>query len=182
MERNIPFVVSNNTQSSKKRDEEDFWINSVLKNIKKVNKRPNDIKVRYNEKTFRYKKIPETKHGLEINGYFQSEKYFKKYKNEIIELFTSYKKQIIGKLNKKLSPKNKTISIHIRRTDYVKLQHAHVVQDINYYKTSLEKMSSELGYNNTTNMNDDYTFIVFSDDIEWCKNHELFSSFKNIGI
>ena len=180
LERNIPFVVSNNTQSSKKRDEEDFWINSVLKNIKKVNKRPNDIKVRYNEKTFRYKKIPETKHGLEINGYFQSEKYFKKYKNEIIELFTSYKKQIIGKLNKKLSPKNKTISIHIRRTDYVKLQHAHVVQDINYYKTSLEKMSSELGYNNTTNMNDDYTFIVFSDDIEWCKNHELFSSFKNI--
>ena len=180
IDRKKNFYISNNTQSCTKRNEETKWINDVLKSVKKVSKRPGEIKVRYNEKKFSYNPIPETKHGLELNGYFQSEKYFKHNKTEIIKLFTEYKNNIIEKLNNKLPDNKNTISIHIRRTDYLKLQHAHVVQDDEYYKNALEILSKKLDFKTPIDLNNEYTFVIFSDDIEWCKKHTLFMPFKNI--
>jgi hypothetical protein len=41
----------------------------------------------YFEPSFSYLEIPEFKEDICLNGYFQSEKYFKKFKKEILELF-----------------------------------------------------------------------------------------------
>ena len=180
IDRKQDFCISNYTNSCTKRSEENSWINTVLSSVKKTQKRPKEVKMRYNERGFNHQKIPETDKGLELNGYFQSEKYFKHNKKQIIELFTLYKKQIMGKLIKKLPKNTKTISMHIRRTDYVKLQHAHVLQGLDYYEESIKRIMRELKYESIEKLNEDYTYVVFSDDIEWCKTTRIFSKAKNI--
>jgi hypothetical protein len=180
IDRKQTICVSDYTNTCTRREEESFWIKTVLSDIKKTDKRPREIKVRYKERGFKHQKIPETDKGLELDGYFQSEKYFKHNRRQIVNIFTKYKKQIIKKLQKKLPIDKKTISIHIRRTDYIKYQHAHVVQDLDYYKSAIERLVGELGYKDIEELNKNYTFVVFSDDIKWCKTVELFNSLENV--
>ena len=181
IDRKMKYCVTNFTQSCTKREEEELWLRTIFKDIKKVNNRPKEVKLKYSERYMNYQKIPNSKNkGLEIYGYYQSEKYFKHNKNKIIELFKKYKKNIQKELDEKLDEKNKTISVHIRRGDYLKLQHAHVVQNIEYYKNALEKLSTELKYNSIEEMNKEYKLVIFSDDIKWCKKCELFKKLKNI--
>lgn len=106
----------------------------------------------YKEPCFEYKEIPYQK-DIFLSGYFQSEKYFIDFKDEVI---TTIKEQLGFNISK---PNNK-ISIHIRRGDYVGNEcHPHITLEyinsaINYFK--------ELGYN-------DKDFIVFTDDVRWCR-------------
>ncbi len=96
-----------------------------------------------------------------LNGYWQSEKYFKDIEHIIREeLAPSSQKQfeIIEKYS--LDVLNNAVSIHVRRTDYLHQQQNHPVQPIEYYNKALELLK------------DDYKYIlVFSDDIEWCKQN-----------
>ena len=103
---------------------------------------------------FKYKKIPKGK-NLSITGYFQSEKYFKKYKKNILEKFLPTD-SIRNEILKEYSPDENSVSIHIRRGDYLKFQDVHPVQDKNYF-------------NQAINMVDGYKKIfIVSDDLEWC--------------
>lgn len=181
LDRNMKYYVTNYTQSCTKRKDEKEWLNTIFKNVNKTNNRPKNIKYIYKERSHKYQKIPNSnKVGLEIYGYFQSEKYFKHNKEKVINLFTSYKKKIQHKLDKIFNYDKKTISLHIRRGDYIKLQHAHVVQDLEYYKKSLLKLSQKLNYKTISDMNKDYRLVIFSDDIKWCKNIELFNLLDNV--
>lgn len=56
------------------------------------------------------------------------------------------------------------VSIHVRRGDY--MNHHHFVQlgMTNYYQNALEILL-------TNNEIDKYHFVIFSDDIEWCKSN-----------
>lgn len=180
IDRKIEYYVTNFTNSCTRRTEESFWLETILKSVKKVNKRPSEIKVKYSERGMNFQKIPQTTKGLELYGYWQSPKYFEHNKKKVIELFTEYKKEISNKLNKYYKFKKPTISIHIRRADYLKLQHAHVVQTEEYYKKSLERLATELNYKNINELNKEYTFVIFSDDIKWCETEsELFKSLKD---
>lgn len=111
-----------------------------------------------------YLNIPD---GCDLQGYFQSEKYFKHVEEEIRELFI-FKDEIKETANK-LFPtfENETVSIHLRRGDYINQQQFHPVCPPEYYVNALQ---------NFTNKN--YHFIIFSDDIEYCK--ELFEDQENI--
>lgn len=114
----------------------------------------------FGEKEFKYNKLPKFTTNTKLNGYFQSEKYFKKYRNEILEYFEPTKdivdkvKLIYGDVLHK-----KTCSIHVRRGDYLHLETFHPVLSINYYKESFNKLGSDLVY------------LIFSDDISWCKEN-----------
>lgn len=110
---------------------------------------------------FEYIKIHPPKDDFIISGYFQSEKYFKHNKEQIID-FLKIPKTIDDYINQKYGNllKQKTTSIHVRRGDYLKLQNHHPILDIDYYKKSISLLE-----------NDTDTFIVFSNDIEWCKNN-----------
>lgn len=181
IDRKYDFCVTNFTQSCTKRKDETEWLNTIFKYIKKVNNRPTNIRLLYKEKTFKYQKIPDTNNNsFEVYGYFQSDKYFKHNKEKIIELFTLYKKEIQTDLDKIFNNEKNTISIHIRRGDYLKLQHAHIVQSLDYYEKALKRLSIELKYNNIVEMNKIYKILIFSDDIDWCKEQKLFKSLKNI--
>lgn len=117
----------------------------------------NPIILRYN---FNYetKEIPTS--NFMIEGFFQSEKYFKHNRKEIIDMinFSSYEKYI----NEKYSFINtkRCTSIHVRRGDYVKYPNHHPTQKLYYYLKGIEMLKSKTD-----------VFLIFSDDINWCKEN-----------
>ena len=131
--------------------------NNILKNI---NEGRIIVKNIYNEPNFSYGAITYSD-GLEICGCFQSEKYFIKNKNEILKLF-SINDNISYKLTNfllKTNPEIKnTVSLHVRRGDYLNHPNSHRFIGVDYIYNSLSKFENSMIY-------------VFSDDIEWCKNN-----------
>ena len=99
---------------------------------------------------------------VSLLGYFPSEKYFQKIKASIKEDFTFHSN--ICELSKAMICKlDKPISLHVRRTDYKTDTNA-LVLDPNYYLEALKLFDK------------DRIVIIFSDDPEWCKQQEFFSS------
>lgn len=98
-----------------------------------------------------------------IEDYFQTEKYFTNIKNQIRQDFT-FKKDYLDSCKNFMNEIGDAIFLHIRRGDYVNLQHYHPLCDIEYYTKAL------------TYFGKDIPVLVFSDDIEWCSQQELFNS------
>ena len=116
----------------------------------------------YNEPKFSYSKITLTD-STEIDGYFQSEKYFKEYEDDIKKVMTlkpEHKDILTSKLP---SNGNKNVSLHIRRGDYLRLQHIHPIMSMDYFVNGINHIKNELG--------GDVNLIIFSDDITWCKEN-----------
>ena len=117
----------------------------------------------HSENNFHYDKIKPMKKNIKLHGYFQSEKYFVKHRPEIIELLNiSELKQIV---KEKYGDKKDYISIHVRRGDYLTLKDYHHNLDIEYYKKAISFYDKE------------HKFLIFSNDIAWCKNN--FNFIKN---
>ena len=101
-------------------------------------------------------------YNYELNGFWQSEKYFLNISDLVREQFRPTN-EIIEKLKKYID--GKSISLHIRRTDYITSKGFHPVQTTQYYDKALEIIG-------------DYDqLLVFSDDINWCKEN---LKYKNI--
>lgn len=113
----------------------------------------------YREPCFSYKEIPYSS-GMDLIGYFQSEKYFKQSKDSIYRYF-EFTDEIQEEINKQYFKYKelKTASIHIRRGDYLKYPDIHPVCDAKYYNDAMARL----------NMVD--KFLVFSDDPKWCKEN-----------
>ncbi len=96
-------------------------------------------------------------------GNFQSEKYFNHCKESIIEQFT-FKQEIYNKssifIDNLKSENKQLVSLHVRRGDYLSRQHEHPVQTIEWYKLAMNVFDSEKTI-----------FLIFSDDIAWCKHN-----------
>ena len=138
----------------------------------------------YNEPECSYIKIPYAP-KIKIYGYFQSEKYFINNKDAIIKFFKtcSLRADTQKKISDNLAKINyaKTISIHVRRGDYLHLQDLHPVQNEQYYDLALTTIAHKLGFtstNATIILNSKYKFVIYSDDIEWCRNSKFFASFN----
>ena len=102
----------------------------------------------------------EFNNSLILNGYFQGLKYFKDYSEEIKELFSpseDFLKKIYQIYPQLHSPKS--LSIHVRRGDYLTISDILPAVDISYINSSLEILN---GY--------DIGFI-FSDDKHWAKEN-----------
>jgi len=106
----------------------------------------------YQERRYNYDPIPYQK-NLMIGGYFSSEKYFDKYRKEIIELFKDHEMLESIKFDFINS-----VSLHVRRGDYL-INASHICGE-NYYKKALSFMDSKTQI--------DHIYII-SDDIPWCK-------------
>lgn len=98
-----------------------------------------------------------------LDGYWQSEKYFSEISDIIRNDFSPNEIQL-DKLNKTPLINTNSVSIHIRRTDYVSSNGYHPVQTIEYYTKALDIIGEY-----------DYIFI-FSDDIQWCKENLQFKN------
>ena len=101
-----------------------------------------------------------------LNGFWQSEKYFENYKEQIKTDFKLTKvipKELQITLNN--IQNSNSVSIHVRRGDYVALKSAndfHGICGIDYYKTAINLIAKK---------NKDINLYVFSDDINWCKQN-----------
>ena len=113
---------------------------------------------------FKYKELPNPLiDNYYLDGYWQSEKYFKESSDVIREDFQP-SKEVISKLIKTPFIDTNTISLHIRRTDYVTSNGYHPVQSIEYYKNAIDVIGE---YDN---------IFVFSDDLKWCKDNLKFKN------
>ena len=103
------------------------------------------------------------KENVNLLGFFQSEKWFSHIKEEIKKDFKflpeyfDISSEVRGGFGSRIA------SIHIRRTDYVNNPN-HNVQSMEYYSNALEQIQDEC------------EVLIFSDDPEWCKKQEIFTS------
>ncbi len=100
-----------------------------------------------------------------FDGFWQSEQYFINNSDTIrsyIKPFKGVKDYLHIRYSSIL---DNSVSLHVRRTDYVDSNGCHPVLDLNYYTKALE------------NLKDVNNILVFSDDIPWCK--EVFK-FENM--
>jgi len=97
-----------------------------------------------------------------LNGYYQSPKYFEHARDSIVELF-SPTEEIKEYISKKYGNLKGFVSIHVRRGDYTNLSEHHHNLDLKYYLNAIDYFMG-------------YKFMVFSDDIDWCKENFNFSS------
>lgn len=98
------------------------------------------------------------------DGYWQSEKYFKDYKDDIREIFTFSNKTIDKVASWIKSHDNlNTVAIHIRRGDMstgINKNNDNTI--VQYYHNAMRYISERVY---------DPLFVVFSDDIIWCKDN-----------
>lgn len=106
-----------------------------------------------------------TKDVVNIEGYFQSEKYFKEYEQDIKRIL-KWKEEFKAKCRGSLSPlftiNRPIIAIHVRRGDYIGNENYHNLP-LNYHLLALETYFPDWMEN--------YNIIVFSDDVQWCKTY-----------
>lgn len=101
--------------------------------------------------------------NINLDGYYQSEKYFKNAENEIREDF-QFKDEISEQCKEIINSIGNPIFLHVRRGDYVRVQQWHPLMPIEYYEEALKKF------------NKDVPVVVLSDDFEWCQQQEIFKS------
>jgi hypothetical protein len=117
----------------------------------------------------RYSEIPEIKTNTIITGYFQSRKYIDDIRDVILSTVCLKEKKDIDaknlsvKLIRDKANGKKCIFLHVRRGDYLNLSHYHYNLPIDYYISAIKNFKEK----------EDCLFVVFSDDMEYCK--EVFS-------
>lgn len=104
----------------------------------------------------------DIEYNIILHGYFQSYSAIKPYEHIIRATYLAnlegiFKEHII-------QPCKDFIGIHVRRGDYLNppINEVIPVQPISYYEEALKQFDSSK------------MFLVFSDDLEWCKQQELF--------
>lgn len=112
----------------------------------------------YDQCHFNYHPIPDQGGDIYLRGFWQSYKYFE---NSALEIKEVFKLQDYPEYSH-------SVSLHVRRGDYVNHSGSFPPIDMNYITKALDYMHESTGY---------YVLQVFSDDIEWCKanvKHEEF--------
>jgi len=99
---------------------------------------------KYEEQECKYTDIPFNPDGQHLRGFFQSEHYFEHCKDKILEL-----------LNFNYTP-NDYVSIHHRRGDYLEYPANFPTLTEAYLRDAMSRFKGK-------------TFLVFSDNIDWCK-------------
>jgi Glycosyl transferase family 11 len=109
------------------------------------------------QRTFGYEEIAIDR-TTELRGYFQSERYFAHCKDEVRHYFTPHHAlaQMLDRAFGDLLAA-KTCSVHVRRTDYLGDPAWPELAAGDYYERAMSQFDP------------DTTFVVFSDDLEWCK-------------
>jgi len=102
--------------------------------------------------------------NIDLDGYFQSEKYFKHIENEIRKDF-SFDEHLLLDATKFLAEfysGQDVISLHIRRTDYSEFPNHHPICSLEYYDEAISLLPQEC------------PIIVFTDDPQWCREQSFF--------
>lgn len=105
-----------------------------------------------------FENIPPMNNAMLI-GYWQCFDYFNEYREDVLKAF-----------NLPIVKQEGYVSLHVRRGDYLNLSEKLRLMPLEYYKECIGRCV-EKGYKK---------FLVFSDDIKWCK--DVFNDFFYSGI
>jgi hypothetical protein len=110
--------------------------------------------------------IAAVKGGVYLDGYWQSEKYFKDIRGSLLKEFSLKGVMPDNMLNfsRRIKEMN-SVSLHFRRGDYysnTQVNSVHGVCTQNYYSAAVERMAS---------LAEDSHFFVFSDEPEWVRSN-----------
>jgi GR25 family glycosyltransferase involved in LPS biosynthesis len=144
-----------------------YWDTVLHKvNMKKSNEynKIEFLQFGFNNSSYRPINLVHNK-SYKMDGYFQNPQFFNKYKQQILELFSlsNNLQNVVDNVYNNLNDNHNTVSIHVRRGDYLKLQHFHPVQDMTYFMNAIKTINDRKP--------DNYLYLIFSDDLEWCKNN-----------
>ena len=102
----------------------------------------------------------------DLDGFFQTEKYFENIADQIRSDFT-FKDEYLKPCKEFIDSLETTpIFLHVRRGDAIGKEHYHPVAPMSYYVEALKRFDK------------DTPCFVFSDDLDWCKSQDLFKSDK----
>lgn len=102
-----------------------------------------------------------------LDGYFQSEKYFENYRNEILDIFDFKYIKNKAPLSEFDFGNKRYTSIHVRKGDYIRFETFYHFLTNEYYDVAIEMLKDKTD-----------EFLVFSDDIDACK--EMFNGLDNV--
>jgi hypothetical protein len=123
---------------------------------------PAEVHGRYEEPNFGFDEsvynLPKEA-NIDLLGYFQTEKYFEEY-SDLIKKNFEFRDEIksqaeLWRRSMPITESDKTVSIHVRRGDYLQLSDTHPPCEVEYYDSAMKRFEG-------------YTPLIFSDDIEWC--------------
>ncbi len=122
---------------------------------------------RYQESSLRFDKEIFSVRDVILDGFWQSEKYFKDIRKSILSEFTfnDLPKAKNAEVAKKIQSSACPVSLHVRRGDYVKnraTNQVHGVTDLAYYEKAIAAISKHY---------DNIELFIFSDDIAWCREN-----------
>jgi hypothetical protein len=108
-------------------------------------------------RTFAYEEVTIDR-ATELFGFYQSERFFAHCADEVRHYFTPHHalSQLLDRGFVDL-PATATCSVHVRRTDYIGEPVWTELAAGDYYERAMSQFDS------------DTTFVIFSDDIAWCK-------------
>lgn len=100
--------------------------------------------------------------GTIMDSYYQFYPALEPYEEELRETMLKGLASFREELKTLFSVEN-TAFLHIRRGDYVGLSHIHYIQPLSYYEQALGALPNSVE-----------KILIFSDDIEWAKQQDLF--------
>ena len=131
-----------------------------LKHIEEV-----PLLIRVKEKDFKYEDLPKnfnSNYGILLVGYFQSPKYFDKYKNIICRMIKLDVKKKITKAQSNIDFNTHSyISMHFRLGDYKKYPHIYPILSQTYYSNSISYILGK-----ATNKHQRILYFCENDDLE----------------
>lgn len=111
-----------------------------------------------------------------FNGYFQSEKFFMKYKSDIVNYFKDALEKTSGDILEKypvLKHENNRMFIHVRGGDHIMTNNPlhHLTQINSYYEKCLSKVEKS-----------DVYYMIFTDDLHYLNSLKFVNKLKNYSI
>ena len=96
-----------------------------------------------------------------FKGNWQTEKYFTKYRKELLPLLTPVKErsESVKTILEQVTGE-KSVAVHIRRGDYLQINGA---LPMDYYERALRLICDKMGK--------DLSFYIFSDDLDYCRDY-----------
>jgi hypothetical protein len=103
--------------------------------------------------------------GTDLMGYFQTEKYFSEFRDLIMGYF-SFRPEVENgaslyweKFVRSFLGDSTSVSVHVRRGDYTLYPNHHPTCSKDYYDKAMSSFGPE------------DKFLIFSDDIDWCREN-----------
>ena len=137
---------------------------TLYQKISNTNSIPSII---HNEPKFSWDELPEEKDMI-IDGYFQSDKYFKSYREYIKSIFTFDFPKAKNKISS-INNNKPTVIMHIRRGDYLTYDRVYEKCSVGYYLEALDYIKGIYC--------DDFNLLACTDD--WQTVREEFKHFPS---